>query len=281
MPTSSSGGRVEMQPGFVLHRRPYRDTSSLLEVFTQGYGRMGLVARGARGPKSRWQAILQPFQPLLISWIGKGDLKTLVGAEAVSGFPDLIAERLASGFYVNELLLRTCPRADPHPRLFDQVQRIYRRLAGSESCEPALREFERVLLDELGYGLQLDVEANTGRPVRAESTYDYLIAFGPVRVNDDAAPRPARSVAPSRLDATGKPRRSESPRMTPGRIRIDGDTLLALAAGEIVEPPQLRQAKQLMRAALGDVLGDRPLRSREVFAALHASKRMHRQVDAG
>ena len=110
--------RVLLQSSFVLHRRPYRDTSLLLEVFSQEYGRLGLVARGAVSPRSRWKGLLQPFAPLLLSWSGAGELATLTAAEEAGCPIPLPPHRVLAGLYINELLLRLLPRLDPHPGLF-------------------------------------------------------------------------------------------------------------------------------------------------------------------
>ncbi len=151
---------AQLHPGYILHQRAYRDTSLLLEVFTREHGRFGLVARGARGPKSRIRGLLQPFQPLLLSWSGRGELGTLSGVEAAvesgRGVSRLTGAALYSGFYLNELLLRLLPRQDSHP-------------------------FEKQLLDALGYGLLLDHEADSGEPVCAEAEYVYALESGPRR----------------------------------------------------------------------------------------------------
>lgn len=226
-----SGERVTLERGYVLHRRAYRETSLLVEAFTAGHGRVGLVARGGR--RGRWQALLQPFQPLLLSWSGRGELRSLAGAEA-DGVPPILAGRLLfSGFYLNELLLRLLQREDPHPELFARYGETLARLPGDEAW--ALRLFECDLLREVGYGLALEQDAG-GEPLEPEALYDYRIEEGPVR----------QTVAP-------------------GRFTIHGETLLALAGCAPMEARARQESKRLLRGVLALYLGDRPLESRALY----------------
>lgn len=149
--------RVQLEPGWLLSLRPYRETSALLEIFTARHGRVGLVARGARAPRSRLRGLLQPLQPLLLSWQQSGELGTLTGAEAAAAPPALGGERLFYGWYLNELLLRLLQRHDPHPEAYAAYERALAALAGADA-EFALRCFERHLLADIGYGLDLDEE---------------------------------------------------------------------------------------------------------------------------
>ena len=228
---------ASLEEAFVLHARPYRDTSLLLEVFSREQGRVGLVARGARGGRKRLAEQLQPFAPLLLSWRGQGELATLTGAEPAG--PALLPPTggLLSGFYLNELLIRLLHRGDAHPHLFD-VYRQTLALLGQETDEEAvLRRFERLLLQEIGYGLQLEHEADSGEPVEADRLYDYLPEQGPLPAVGDA----------------------------PRGVRVHGQTLLALARDGDLDARGRREAKRLMRAALAVHLGDRPLQSRELY----------------
>ena len=231
--------QIVLQPAFVLHHRPYRDTSLLLEAWTPEQGRLGLVARGVRTRRSRWQGLLQPFQPLLLSGSGKGELLTLTTAEE-AGWPlPPPPTRWLSGLYVNELLLRLLPRHDPHPGLFAAYQTVLEALAGSSTEEAALRIFEKRLLAELGYGLLLDIDADSGAPIAAERVYRYVLEQGPCSL--------AR---------------------TAGGILISGKSLLALRQENLADAGVLREAKRLTRAALGVYLQGRPLQTRELLAAL-------------
>lgn len=239
MPTPERDGRVLLEPAVVLHRRPYRDTSLLLEVFTAGHGRVGLVARGVRGKRTAKAALLQPFQAVVMSWRGSGELKTLTDVESDGASAPLISEAIPAGFYLCELILRTCHRDDPHPRLFGQLKEALAGL-GRSLDQSALRGFEKVLLEEIGYGLQLDRQADNGSPVLPERRYCYIAEQGVWPV--EAAPRHG--------------------------VEIGGAALLALARGEQGHPAWQAETKALMRAALAPVLGHRPLRSRELYRAL-------------
>ena len=231
--------QIVLQPAFVLHRRPYRDTSLLLEAWTLEQGRLGLVARGVRTRRSRWQGLLQPFQPLLLSGSGKGELLTLTTAEEAGRPLPPPPARWLSGLYVNELLLRLLPRHDPHPGLFAAYQTVLEALADPSTEEAALRIFETRLLAALGYGLLLDTDTDSGAPITAERVYRYVLEQGPCSL--------ART-------AVG--------------ILISGKSLLALRQEKLADAGVLREAKRLTRAALSVYLQGRPLQTREVLAAL-------------
>ncbi len=236
MPAGASSHAVTLEEAFVLHRRPYRNTSLLLEAFSRKRGRVGLVARGARRGRAPLAGVLQPFVPVLLSWRGQGELATLTDAEAAG--PPLLppGDGLISGFYLNELLVRLLHRGDAHSGLFDVYRQTLALLAGGEDEEAVLRRFERLLLQEIGYGLQLEHEADSGAPVDPETRYDYLPERGP-------------------LPLQGEPR----------GVPVHGATLLALARDACVDDRCRREAKRLMRAALAVHLGDRPLKSRELY----------------
>jgi DNA repair protein RecO (recombination protein O) len=233
-----SHDRVALQPGHVLRMQPYRDTSALVELFTRDLGRVGLVAKGARRSKGGAQGALQPFQAILASWVGRGDLGTLTSAE-LDGQPLRLQGRsLFCGYYLNELLLRLLARHDPHPQVYEDYRLTVARLADAqEACalERALRVFEKRLLKGLGYGLLLEKDAEGGLPVEPERPYRYRLEKGP----------------------------------WPGEhgegVSVQGRTLLALARESLDDAQCLREAKSLLRAALALYLGERPLRSREFF----------------
>lgn len=235
----SAAAHVQLVRAYVLHQRPYRESSALLEVFAESHGRVGLVARGVRSPKSRQRGDLQPFRPLRLSWSGRGELGTLTGVEADGAAPPLQGTRLYSAFYLNELLVRLLARQDPHPRLYALYRASLEQLGGAVDIEPVLRIFEKRLLEELGYGLLLDCEAQHGEAVRPELYYDYHLESGPV---------PAAGT-----DARG--------------FVFRGASLLALAREELTTPAVLHDAKRLIRSALNLYLGNKPLKSRELFTA--------------
>lgn len=156
--------RIDLEPAYLLAQRPYRETSELVEAFSREHGRIGLIARSVRGPKSKLRGVLAPFQPLLLSWTEAGELGTVAGAEAAGAAIAFHGERIFHGWYVNELLLKLLHRHDPHPELHDDYAATLARLAGDElEAEAALRVFEKRLLEHLGYGLPLDAEFEAGR----------------------------------------------------------------------------------------------------------------------
>lgn len=247
-------GRAVLEPAYVLHHRPYRDSSLLLEILAAGYGRLALIARGARRPKSRLHGLLQPFQSLYASWSMRGELGTLTAVESRAGEGPR-GRALISGFYMNELLMRLLHRHDPHPTLFAVYESALRGLAAPglhASAEQAiLRMFELTLLRELGYGLVLDREILGGEPIRPEGVYDYYPERGPVRA-DAAGSRVAETGAEEYV-ARARP------------VRLHGGSLLALARGELCDPVQLSEVKRLMRTVLDGRLGGKPLASRKLF----------------
>ena len=237
--------RVNLQPAYVIHSRPYRDTSALLEVFTAEYGRISLVARGTRRQTRRGSkaAMLQPFSPLLLSFSGRKELKTLIAAEPVKGMSMLRGERLFSGLYVNELLARLLHRNDAHPKLIAAYDSSLKALAGNVAVDRILREFEMILLEELGYGLNLGLDGASGDPVDRTLRYRYDSGLGLV-ASDNATNGSAETYL--------------------------GADLLAIESGEL-EGPVRQAAKRLLRQVLDVQLGDLPLHSRELFRVRRAS----------
>lgn len=267
--------RVTLQPGYVLHHWPYRDTSLLVEILTRDYGRVGLVARGAKRSKSRLYGLLQPFIPLILSWTGRGDLGTLNSAESRGPVTWLTGRSLMSGFYVNELLLRLLHRHDPHPGLFGDYADVLQRLSemtGKNSagltmqgqnemnhCEQrALRIFEKNLLREVGYGLVLDHDVVTGQPIRESSHYDYFPDRGPVLRSDTASHLEKQA---GRESTSGK-----------DCVTLCGHSLVSLAQDNLTDDMSLLESKKLMRIALKKHLGDKPLGSRQLFRDFSSSK---------
>jgi DNA repair protein RecO (recombination protein O) len=240
--------QVQQVPGYLLHQRPYRESSALLEIFTETYGRVGLVARGVRSARSRQRGELQPFRALRLSWQARGELGTLTGVEADGAATPLQGQALYSGFYLNELLVRLLARHDPHPLLFTAYRVSLSALMQGEAVEPVLRRFEMCLLQEAGYGLQLEFEADSGEALHTDALYDYHLDSGPVRVEHEFA----------------------------GGFVFQGSSLLAMAREELSQPEVLKDAKRLLRSALKLYLGDRPLKSRELFASATASARSKR-----
>jgi DNA repair protein RecO (recombination protein O) len=175
---------IEQQPAYVLHSRPYRETSLLLECLTREHGRLGVVARGVRSQRGRLQrSQLEPFQPLALDLQLRGELATLRNAESTAAPLRLQGDAGLAGLYVNELVVRLTERQDPHPELYHAYARTLARLATGELLAWHLRRFERDLLAALGYALQLDVDADTGEALRPEALYAYRPEYGAVRCN--------------------------------------------------------------------------------------------------
>ena len=228
---------LALQPAFVLHRRPYRETSLLVELLTQTDGRVGVVARAAR--RRRGAPPLEPFVELQVRWRGRGDLGQLLDAEGTTSPLRLSGTALYSGFYLNELLLRMLRRHDPHPELYADYSSALAELtaAGPMAVEPVLRLFECRLLEACGYGLQLREEATNGTAIDPEALYRYEPETGPVAVADDVR----------------------------GGLLVHGRALLALAAAQVESATDLRELKRLLRGVLAPHLGSRPLTSRALF----------------
>ncbi|MEE9596177.1 MAG: DNA repair protein RecO [Acidiferrobacterales bacterium] len=236
--------RVSEQPAYVLHHYSYRETSLLLEIFARDYGRLGILAKGARRARPRTRMPLDPFQRLLMGWSGKGELPVLTGVD-LDGDPIFLSgEALYCGFYMNELLFRLLHRHDPHEALFAAYQSSLQALQGDDIAEATLRIFEKRLLQEVGYGLVLDTEINNNVPIEPGRMYEYLPMHGPVRATD-------------RKEIT-----------TEQSVSISGDSLIALARETLTEQRALRESKSLMRVVLGLYLGRKPLNSRKLFRDL-------------
>ncbi len=231
---------MDGQPAFVLHTHPFRETSLIVEAFTRDHGRIALVARGARRPRSAMRGLLMAFQPIELGWFGQGEMRTLAKVEWVGGQPLLQAQALLLGYYMNELLLKLLPREDAHPTLFLAYAEAVYALAIGEPSQASLRRFEKTLLKELGYGLTLDREAESGRQVDPQKHYAYVVERGPILVSDDG-------------------REAES---------FSGRALLAIAQDDFSDAETLAQCKQLMRTLIQHYLGGQRLSSRRVFMEL-------------
>lgn len=174
--------RIEQQPAYVLHSRAYRETSLLLECLTRDHGRVGVVARGVRGERARHRrAQLEPFQPLAMDLLMRGEMATLTAVESIGTPLRLPGDAGLSGLYLNELVVRLTGRQDPLPVLFDAYARTLIRLRDNPSLAWTLRRFERDLLQTMGYGLQLQLDSTTGEPLVPELCYRYLAEQGAVR----------------------------------------------------------------------------------------------------
>ena len=229
--------RIDLQPAFVLHARPFRETSLLLDLFMRDHGRLRLVARGARSPRSRKLAQLQPFSLLVVSCQGRGELLTLTAAESAGPPHFLEGDALAGGFYFNELLVRFLQQEDPHPVLFEAYRDALLALAESGLQERTLRLFEKSLLAELGYGLPLKGTGEQSLPFHPERWYRFHPDEGLIHCEGP--------------DAHGNV--------------FSGQSLLSLAEGDLRDAESLQAAKRLMRLVLAALPGTGPLHSRRLL----------------
>ena len=231
--------RVLLAPGYILHHRPYRDTSRILEVLARDHGRLTLFARGVRGPKPRFGGVLQPFDLLLLSFQVGREAGQLTGAESAQSAPPLPAGSLMAGFYLNELLLRLTTRHDPVPEVFEDYRRALGGLRAGGRIEAALRVFEKRLLEAVGYGVDLTSEARTGKAIAAEGFYRFRASEGLVPAREGDA------------DA------------------VAGSSIFALAREELREGGRvLEDARKVLKAALAERLEGKELATRKVARAV-------------
>ncbi len=243
----ASRQRVDDQVAFLLHTYPYSETSLIVDVFSRDYGRLPLLARGARRPRSPMRGVLLTFQPLELGWFGAGEVKTLAKAEWLGGMPLLAGRCLMLGYYLNELLVSLLPREDAHPQLFDSYSNALMALSRGAEDAPELRKFELRLLSELGYGLRLDSDAESGEPIIIDAEYDYQVERGPVR----------------------KVSRCDTALSEPGIAGVRGKTLMDMLADDYTDPQTRRESRGIMRQLISHHLGGRQLQSRRVFMELH------------
>ena len=229
--------RIDLEPAFVLHARSWRETSLLVEAFSQGHGRVGMIARGARRPKSRMRGLLQPFVPLLLSWRSRGELATLTGAETGGIVLPPAGSALVVGFYLNELVLRFLHRHDPEPTLFDDYRAALDGISQGNDPEPVLRIFEKRLLQAAGYALELEREVRSGLAIEPDASYRYTTLAGPEPWSDGAD----------------------------SGVRVSGTTLLALAREDLAGRRALREARRLLRSIIDEHCGGRGFASRSLW----------------
>ncbi|WP_036168383.1 DNA repair protein RecO [Massilia sp. 9096] len=233
------GGKIVGQPGFVLHSYPYKETSLIVDVFTRDFGRIGVVAKGAKRPLSKLRGVLQTFQPLSLSFSGKSELRTLIDAEWVGGLLPLEKTALLCGFYLNELLVKLLARDDAHPKLFDHYVSTLNELAHGEPAPITLRKFERALLKETG--VAADLTRCTTTRARVEGGGQYVVD----------PERGARTAGPGENWPV-----------------VSGKTLLDMEREDYSDPQTQAQSKQLMRFLLAYHLGGAPLNTRQILIDL-------------
>ena len=231
--------RVQLQPAYILHRQPFQNSSLLVDFLTLDHGRVRMVAKGARREKSRHRSLLQLFQPVLVSFSGRGEVKTLTGIETGVEAVRLRGRSLFSGLYMNELLVRLLLNHEEHRALYQIYQDALLALQEGADIEPTLRRFELGLLAELGYGINLTVDCVTRLPIDPAALY---------RFTPDVGFR--------RLDAVMEPGADDY---------FQGEHLLALHDLRLEREDCAKAAKRLLRLALGSHLGQRPIHSRRLW----------------
>ncbi|WP_423820928.1 DNA repair protein RecO [Salinisphaera sp. SPP-AMP-43] len=231
--------RVELERAIVLHRRAWRDTSLILEAFSREHGRIAAIAKGARRARSRWRGLLEPLSVVDLSWSGRGELYTVSGVEYVRGHA-LSGNALMGGLYAAELVMRLTARDDPHARVHDSLAALLAAMSDGAPAIVGLRFFERDLLDELGYGLDL-AATEAGEAVTPGRVYAYH-------------PDTGLRQAVARVDR--------------GEVAVSGETLVGLIEGRFAQRSAVREARDLMQAALAPHLGDKPLKSVQTLQAM-------------
>lgn len=236
--------RIDLQPAYVLHTQPFQNTSLLVDFLCLDHGRLRAVVKGARRPKSRFKALLQPFQPLLISLAGRSELKSLTAAESSHAALQLHGTRLFSGMYINELLARLLMFNEEHPDIYRCYQQAIVALQGDADLQHILRNFELQLLDALGYGVNLRTDCQSGESIEAQGSYLFHPDIGFERVTSVAVP--AGADVPL----------------------FRGAHILALGKGAQMDRESAAAALRITRMALHSHLGDKPLASRDLFRRL-------------
>ena len=235
--------RIQQQPGYLLHQRPFRDSSQILDVLSLEHGKLSLVARGSRSSRSKLAGVLRPFQPLKLSWAARTDLGTLTGAEINGRLQTLTGDAMMAGYYVNELLLYLLHRHDPQPEVFAAYEQTLTALAANHDVAACLRHFEMELLRLLGYALNLETDARDDTPLQEQASYEF---------------RPLQGAVPVE--------RRE------GSMVFTGASLSAIGRQEFDDPDTLKAAGRLLRQVIHYHLDGRELKTRKVLRDLHRGR---------
>ncbi|MBV1913283.1 MAG: DNA repair protein RecO [Cycloclasticus sp.] len=227
--------RVDQQLGFILKSQSFKENSLIHQVFTQNDGIISILSKGSKAKNSKHGSLLQAFRLLSLSWVGKNELKTLTGIEESLNIKQLQGSSLYCGFYVNELILNLLQKHDPHPVLFDAFKDIIIKLSSCTYLEAHLRQFEKVLFEQIGYGLQLDYDIESNSPIKPDQHYIYYAGQGP------------------------KPESSHHP------DAVFGSMLINLNNNKLTDEIELKQAKRLMRRLIDSQLDGKILKSRDLF----------------
>ena len=232
--------RANLEPAFILHTRSFKETSLIVDAFTENFGKISFVAKGAKRPKSSLRVIQTPSSVFSISFVGKSDLKNLTHCEIIDHFRLSSKVAFSCIIYLNELLTKTLEKEDPHPEIFQQLKSLYYNLSkeqNQEAIELQLRSFELILLQELGYGIDLESEALTGKSIDADSFYSFDPTLGFTNLGADEN----KSVVNT----------------------FSGKDILSFAKGDLISTSSRNASKQIMRRALDFQLGNKTLNIRK------------------
>ena len=235
--------RVDLAKALILHSRPYQESSLIVDIFSREYGRFSGVVKGGRRKKSRKQGLLQPFVPLLLSWQGRSELKTITQVELENSPIVLHGDAVYSGLYLNELLVKMLYKFDVHEEIFDQYEYCLQAITKDDFIEESLRYFERFLLNNLGYGFSCNTEAENYQPIQPDSWYQFNSDQGFLEIFS----APSLKLQP---------------------YCFKGKEILAIGNDNLTDKEVRRSAKRLMRMALAPHLGNEPLKSRTIFNKL-------------
>ena len=232
---------IEGEPAYLIHQRPYSETSQIINLFSRHYGRVDVIAKGSKRPKSKFKSFLQPFSPILVSWSGRSQLKTLRSVDISSSKqPNVSGKHLMSAFYLNELILSFLTTADPYPDLFDAYSLAIENLSSADSSEIILREFEIELLTEIGYAINFRTEAMSSKKIEPNLLYRFVAEEGFVS-----------SVTSSMRDTL-----------------IKGSVIHAIDQGDFSDPETLRIAKRIARKSIKYHLSGKELNTKKVVKSL-------------
>ena len=238
----STSRRIQNEQAWLLHHRPFRDSSQILDILSRDHGRLAVIAKGSRGAKSKLRGILRPFLPLQLSWVIRSDLGTLTGAELDGAPLSLTGDALLSCYYVNELILKLLHRHDAQPEIFVAYGKTIERLAGSREVAQHLRQFEIELLRLLGYALNLDHDTESREPLRPQQQYEYRAEKGPVPISGGERDGP---------------------------MVFTGAELDAIQKQQFADRAVLKNAGTLLRSVIAYHLDGKELKSRKVLREMH------------
>jgi len=238
--------KVELTPCYILHRRDYRESSLIVEIFSREYGRVSLIAKGAKRNNKKQQGIsYNLYQEYLISWVSKSELGTLIDIEPEKITTSMCPEQIMTGFYMNEIILRLLHKHEQHPELFDSYSSTIKKLSNNNTDQVLIRYFEKTLLQSLGYGVAFEHDLSTGNAITTEGSYYYKLDFGPISNSKDNVEN----------------------------IPVSGKTLIDLNNETLLDTKNKNEAKLLLRKLLKQYLGEKPLESRKLYQEYIKSKR--------